>query len=209
MKPSKLLLGILSALILCGYLFSMVSAQQSTPASPQGMQADATMPAAPTPDVATPQPGNMPMGSGMNGGSAGMNGMNGAMSGTPGAMSGGMSAMGSPCAMMGQMGSGSGMSMSGGMSQGSMAAGSMSGMDMSGANMAATSGMPGISGSGSVYDADGRFVFWNLNPWWLLGWVLLALIGLGVLASAVFGLAALTRRARRPVSVESTPGASD
>jgi hypothetical protein len=149
---------------------------------PTGMDAQ---PAQQNQPSATPAPvptfGTSPFGSSM-GGMSGMTGMSGGMAGMSGMD------MSASCPMMGQMSSGTT---------------GMSGMGMSSMGMSTTgmAGMTTMTGTESLYDADGRFVLWNLNPWWVLGWVLLALILLAVLASAVFGVVTLVRRTRRPAPV--------
>jgi hypothetical protein len=204
-KRSKLLLGMTFALMLCMFVFSLGNAQQNPSVPPAQMASETPIYAITTQDMptgmdsqlaaatATPAPiptfGASPFGSSM-GGMSGMNGMNGTT---------GMSGMdmGTSCPMMGQMSSGmTGMS---GMS-------GMSGMTGMGGTSMSTTGMAGMStmtGTMSLYDADGRFVVWNLNPWWVLGWLLVALVLLAVLASAVFGAVTLVRRIRRPVIVSS------
>jgi hypothetical protein len=202
-KIMRLIPGTMLALLLSGLLFTVAQAQQVTPTSPQvvpsnstmgGMMATQPVPAGSAND---PQTGTMSMGSGMNGmGSMTGTGSMGAMSGTGsmssscpamGSMSGGMSSTG-----MGQMGSGTAMGsgMNGaGMSQGNM---------MTGMNGSITMNGSAMNPSASLFDADGRLVFWNLNPWWLLGWMLFGLLVLAILGGAAYGVVALVRNTRRP-----------
>jgi len=70
---------------------------------------------------------------------------------------------------------------------------SMSGMPgMSG--MQSTSGMQGMGGSPMV--SEQGFSILALNPWWLLGWVLLALVSFIVLSGAVVSIVWIVRRSR-------------
>jgi hypothetical protein len=198
------------ALLPCMFLFSLVSAQQNTTVPPAQMATETPIYAITTQDMptgmdaqlsapsATPAPvptfGTAPFGS-STGGMGGMTGMSGGMAGMSGMD------MSASCPMMGQMSSGTaGMSGMGGMTGMSGMTGmtGMGGMSMSTTGMAGTSTM---SGTASLYDADGRFVLWNLNPWWVLGWVLLALVLLAVLASAVLGVVTLVRRTRRSAPI--------
>jgi hypothetical protein len=207
-KPSKLLLGMMLALISCVFIFTLVNAQQNTAVPPAQVASETPVYAITTQDMptgmgsqpsastATPAPiptfGTSPFGSNM-GGMSGMNGTAG-MSGID---------MGTSCPMMGQMSSGMGMS-----STGTSDMSGMSGMSGMGGMSMSTTGMAGMStmaGASSLYDVDGRFVFWNLNPWWALGWLLVALVLLAVLASAVFGAVTLIRRTRRPASPAGNP----
>jgi hypothetical protein len=182
---AKWLLGISIAVLTGGLMVSLADAQQPTPENPVQAATPTAIYAITTQDIpangstqpTAPQPttASMPMGSGANG-----------MEGTSG-----MGSMGTACPMMGQMGGGS------------PAGSGMPGTTMNGMSMAAT-GMSEMAASNALYDADGRFVFWNLNPWWVLGWVFLALVAIGILASAVFGGVTLIRRARRqPVETQN------
>jgi disulfide bond formation protein DsbB len=127
--------------------------------------------------------GNCPMmGSGVMSGTSDMSGMN--MTGMAGMQGGSMVGM---TGMQG--GSMSGMA---GMQGGSMAG--MTGMqDGSMASMAGMSGMtmPGMQGMTSIASANPYE-----NPWYLLGWALLALVILAVICGVVMTILWIARRPR-------------
>jgi len=138
------------------------------------------------------------MGMGMGMGAGGVISGTGMGMGGAGMMSGGGMMMGAgmegqgiascPMQSTGSMGAGG---MAG---MGSMGSGSMADMGSMGAgNMAAMDGMY-MSAGGSAIAADPSASL--ANPWWLLGWVLLATAVLAVLAALVLGIVALVRYLR-------------
>ncbi len=182
----------------------------------------------PTATAAVPQPGSMPMGSmtGMSSGDCPM--MASGMAGTGTGMSGDAMLSGSMAMPgMSDMSGMTGMSMQGtsgmsGMSDMSgMAMPGMSDMSgMTGMSMQGTSGMSGMSdmsgmtmqgmsGTSSMTvdqmnDLMGYSIY-RTNPWWLLGWLVLFLILLGVIAAAMIVIYWIIRQIRRsqPVSTGS------
>ncbi len=132
------------------------------------------------------------MGMGMGMGAGGVISGTGMGMGGAGMMSGGGMMMGAGMAGQG-MGS-CPMQSTGSMGAGSMGAGNMAGMGTMGAgNMAAMDGVY-MSTGGSALAADPSASL--ANPWWLLGWVLLAAAILAVLAALVLGIVALVRYLR-------------
>lgn len=144
----------------------------------------------PSANDATPLTSGTAMPYGYGSGMMGGNMMNGITSGTDydanansGCMMGGMN-------MMGGMGSMGGMSSMGGV--GSMTGvGSTVGMPMSGSMQTA---------SGLIIPATGTS-FWNLNPWWVFGWVLLGLFVIAMLSGIVAGTIWLLRKPKMTKSI--------
>jgi hypothetical protein len=195
MKMSRNKKGLTALILTLGMLIlvsTMVWAQTgTTPEAGMGMTTDVTQ-IAPTASsvTATPDYGQMPMGSGADG----MGVMNG--TGSMGSMSG-----------MGSMGSGQmSMDMATCPMAGSMEMSSMSGMS----GMGSTSGMTGMNNMNGMTGSTGMGAqapmmanssemregasFWDLSPWWILGWSLLGLLALAVLGAIVVGIVWLIRR---------------
>ena len=109
----------------------------------------------------------------------GMMSGNGMMSGTPMPGANGMAMSGGGCAMMGMAG------MNG-----------MSGMN----GMNGMSGMGGMTGMSGMVDVDDSEVLlndpstWLNNPWTVLGWLLVLVVLLAILAGIVLGILWIVRR---------------
>jgi hypothetical protein len=96
------------------------------------------------------------------------------------------------------------------MMDGSMSGGSMTGMNgMSG--MSNMSGMNNMSGMGNMTGMQGindplmaqqsGFSLYYTNPWWLLGWLVLILVFLSLIAGLVVGVFWLVRRIKSSPAV--------